>query len=44
MAKIETPTYQVIQRAEKIEVRQYAPMIVAETEVAGERSKAINAG
>jgi effector-binding domain-containing protein len=44
MAKIETPTYQVIQRVEKIEAREYAPMIVAETEVAGERSKAINSG
>ncbi|MFA6600591.1 MAG: heme-binding protein [Candidatus Omnitrophota bacterium] len=44
MAKIETPPYQVIQSAEKIEVREYAPMIVAEVEVAGERGKAINAG
>jgi effector-binding domain-containing protein len=44
MAKIETPPYQVIQSAEKIEVREYAPMIVAEVEVAGKRSKAINAG
>lgn len=44
MAKIETPTYQVIQSAGKIEVRDYAPMIVAEVEVTGERSKAINAG
>jgi hypothetical protein len=40
MAKIETPPYQVIQSSEKIEVREYAPMIVAEVEVAGERSKA----
>ena len=44
MAKIETPPYQVIQSAEKIEVREYSPMIVAEVEVAGERSKAINTG
>jgi effector-binding domain-containing protein len=44
MAKIETPTYQVIESAEKIEVREYAPMIVAEVEVNGERDKAINAG
>lgn len=44
MAKIETPSYHVIQSAEKIEVREYAPMIVAEVEVAGERSKAINTG
>ena len=44
MAKIETPPYQVVQSAEKIEVREYAPMIVAEVEVAGERSKAVNAG
>ena len=44
MAKIETPPYQVIQSSEKIEVREYGPMIVAEVEVAGERSKAINAG
>jgi effector-binding domain-containing protein len=44
MAKIETPPYQVVQSAEKIEVREYAPMIVAEVEVSGERSKAINAG
>ncbi len=44
MAKIETPPYQVIQSADKIEVREYAPIIVAEVEVAGERGKAINAG
>ena len=44
MAKIETPTYQVIQSAGKIEVREYAPMIVAEVEVSGERDQAINAG
>jgi effector-binding domain-containing protein len=44
MAKIETPTYQVIQSAGKIEVRKYSPMIVAEVEVSGERGKAINAG
>ena len=44
MAKIETPPYQVIQSAEKIEVREYAPMIVAEVAVAGERGKAIHAG
>ena len=44
MAKIETPPYQVIQSSEKIEVRDYAPIIVAEVEVAGERDKAINAG
>jgi len=44
MAEIETPPYQVIQSSEKIEVREYAPMLVAETEVAGERKEAINAG
>lgn len=44
MAKIETPPYKVIQSVEKIEVREYAPMIVAEVEAAGERGKAINTG
>ncbi len=44
MAKIETPPYQVIQSAGKIEVREYGPMIVAEVEAAGARDKAINAG
>ena len=42
MAKIETPPYQVIQSSEKIEVREYAPMIVAEVEVTGKRGKALH--
>jgi effector-binding domain-containing protein len=44
MAKFETPSYKVTQKTHSIEVREYAPMIVAEVEVTGERDKAINAG
>ena len=44
MAKIETPSYQVIQRVDKMEVRDYVPTIEAEVEVEGERGKAIYAG
>ena len=44
MAKIEMPQYEVVQTFKSIEVRQYAPRIVAEVEVEGKREVAINTG
>jgi effector-binding domain-containing protein len=44
VAKTETPSYKVIQKEKPIEIREYAPTILAEVRVAGERGKAINAG
>jgi len=44
MSNVEQPQYRVVEQHGDIELRDYPPMIVAETEVAGTRSSAINAG
>jgi hypothetical protein len=41
---LEKPRYRVLQEIEGIEVREYAPYLVAETEVTGSREEAGNAG
>ena len=44
MSDVERPKYDVISFSGNIELRQYAPMIIAEVEVAGDRKEAINTG
>lgn len=44
MSRTEQPRYTIVESQQAIELRDYAPMIVAETEVAGSREAAINAG
>jgi len=44
MSRTEQPCYTVLESQQAIELRDYAPMIVAETEIAGSRESAINAG
>jgi len=44
VSNVEHPKYTLIDRSGNIEVRDYAPMIVAETEVPGERREAIIKG
>ncbi|MXP29439.1 heme-binding protein [Porphyrobacter algicida] len=41
---VETPDYELISKTGNIEVRSYAPMIVAETTVEGDREEAIQRG
>jgi len=44
MSNVEQPKYKVILSENNIEVREYAPMVLAEVEVSGERKEAINQG
>lgn len=44
VSNVEQPKYQVIDSSGNIEIRDYAPMIVAEAEVAGDRRDAIGKG
>ena len=44
VSNVEHPKYTLIERSGDIEIRDYAPMIVAETEVTGERREAISKG
>jgi len=44
VSDVEHPKYTLIERSGAIEIRAYAPMIVAETEVTGERREAISKG
>jgi hypothetical protein len=44
VSNVEQPKYSVIASEKNIEIRNYVPVIVAETEVAGERDKAISQG
>ncbi len=43
-SRVEQAKYEVVQSHDTIEIRQYAPMIVAEVETSGERKEAINQG
>jgi len=42
VAETETPEYEVVRADDDFEIRQYGPMIVAQTRVAGERGEAAN--
>jgi effector-binding domain-containing protein len=44
VSNVEHPKYTLIERRGNIEIRDYPPMIVAETEVTGERREAISKG
>jgi len=44
MSDVEKPNYKVLSSDQNIQIRQYAPMMLAETEVEGERKNAIGAG
>jgi effector-binding domain-containing protein len=44
VSNVEHPKYKVAERSGNIEIRDYAPMIVAEAEVKGERREAISKG
>jgi len=44
LSNVEHPKYKVTERSGTIEIRDYAPMIVAEAEVKGERREAISKG
>lgn len=44
MSSVEQPDYKLIKSEENIEIREYAPMILAEVEVSGERKQAISEG
>ena len=44
MSRVEQPDYRVVDSAGNLEIRDYGPMIVAETETTGERERAIGAG
>ena len=42
--KYEQPKYKVIEQLDAIEIREYQPMLMAEVDVEGDRSGAVNAG
>jgi len=44
MSHVEQPKYRVILAENNIELREYAPLLLAEVEVSGERKEAINQG
>lgn len=44
MSHVEQPDYKLVTSKGEIEIRDYAPMILAEVEVSGERKQAINEG
>ena len=44
VSNVEHPSYTLVERSGAIEIRDYAPMIVAETEVRGDRREAISNG
>jgi len=44
VSNVEQPNYKVAERSGAIEIRDYAPMIVAEAEVSGDRRDAIGKG
>ncbi len=41
---VEQPSYQVVEERDGVEIRDYGPIIVAETAVAGEREQAVGEG
>ena len=44
VSNVEQPKYKVVESSDNIEIRDYAPMIVAEAEVSGDRREAIGKG
>ena len=44
VSNVEQPKYKVFATEKNIQIRDHAPMIVAETQVTGERDKAISEG
>lgn len=44
MSNVEQPDYKLVTSKKNIEIRDYAPMILAEVEVSGERKQAIKEG
>lgn len=44
MSNVELPKYKVIESSGNIELREYAPMIVAEVDIEGNRKEALNEG
>ena len=44
VSNVEHPKYNVVENSGNIEIRDYAPMIVAEAEVSGDRREAIGNG
>lgn len=44
VSNVEQAKYEVVKSYSNIEIRDYAPMIIAEVEVSGERKEAINQG